>query len=48
MLWPFSSDVKVQQAQLEQMAMMGFLAALPFEYDSAKAQILSNLELSSF
>ena len=27
---------------------MGFLAALPSEYDSAKAQILSCLEISSF
>ena len=29
------------------MAVMRFLAALPFEYDSAKAQILSNPEISS-
>ena len=29
------------------MAIMGFLAALPFEYDSAKAQILSSPEISS-
>ena len=29
------------------MAVMGFLAALPSEYDSAKAQILSSLEISS-
>ena len=28
--------------------MMGFLAALPSEYDSTKAQILSSLEISSF
>ena len=34
---PFSPDVKVQQAQREQMAVMGFLAGLPSEYDSAKA-----------
>ena len=27
---------------------MGFLAALPSKYDSVKAQILSNLEISSF
>ena len=32
-LLPFSPDVKVQQAQQEKMAMMGFLAALPSEYD---------------
>ena len=37
MLMPFSLDVKVQQSQREQMAVMGFLAALPSEYDSAKA-----------
>ena len=28
--------------------MMGFLAALPFNYVSIKVQILSNLEISSF
>ena len=33
MLIPFSPDVKVQQSQREQMAVMGFLAALPSEYD---------------
>ena len=47
MLMPFSSDVKVQQSQREHMAVMGFLAALPSEYDSAKAKILSSLEISS-
>ena len=47
MLMPFSPDVKVQQSQGEQMAVMRFLAALPFEYDLAKAQILSNPEISS-
>ena len=47
MLMPFSSDVKVQQSQREQMVVMGFLVALPFEYDSAKAQILSSPEISS-
>ena len=47
-LLPFSPDVKVQQAQREQMAVMGFLAALPSEYESINAQILSNLEISSF
>ena len=44
---PFSPDVKVQQSQREQMTVMGFLAALPSEYDSAKAHILSNPEISS-
>ena len=29
------------------MIVMGFLSALPFEYDSAKAQILSSPEISS-
>ena len=29
------------------MAFMGFLAALPTEYDSTKAQILSSPEISS-
>ena len=48
MLLPFSLDVKVQQAQREQMVVMGFLAALPFKYDSTKAQILSSPKISSF
>ena len=30
------------------MAVMGFLATLPSEYDSVKAQILSSLEISPF
>ena len=47
-LLPFSPDVKVQQAQREKMAMMGFLAALPSEYDSVKAQILASPKISSF
>ena len=47
MLMPFSPYVKVQQSQREQMAFMGFLAALPSEYDSTKAQILSSPEISS-
>ena len=36
-LLPFGQDVKVQQAQWEKMAVMGFLAALPLEYDSVEA-----------
>ena len=47
-LLPFSLDVKVQQAQREKMATMGFLAALPLEYDFVKGQIFSSLEISSF
>ena len=47
MLMPFSPDVKVQQSQQEQMAVMGFLTALPSVYNSAKAQILSNPEIIS-
>ena len=47
-LLPFSPDVKVQQAQWEKMVVMGFLAALPLEYDFVKVQILSSLEISSF
>ena len=47
MLMPFSPDVKAQQSQREQMAVMGFLSALPSEYDLAKAQILPSPEISS-
>ena len=57
-LLPFSPDVKVQQAQREKMTVkvqqaqrekmtvMGFLAALPLDYDSVKAQIMSSVEIS--
>ena len=41
-LLPFSPDVKVQQGQWEKMAIMGFLALLPLEYESVKVQILSS------
>ena len=37
MLMPFSPDVKVQQSQRAQTTVMGYLAALPSEYDSVKA-----------
>ena len=47
-LLPFSSDVKVQQDHQEKMAVMGSVAALPYEYDSVKTQILSSPEISSF
>ena len=47
MLRPFRLDVKVQQSRREQMTVMGFLVALPSEYYSAKAQILSSPEISS-
>ena len=45
---PFNPDVKVQQDQREKMAVMGFLAALPSEYDSIRTQILSSPKVSSF
>ena len=47
-LLPFSPDVNVEQAQREKMAVMGFLAALPSEYDSVKVQTISSPEISSF
>ena len=36
-LLPFGPNVKVQQDQQEKMAVMGFLTALPSEYESVKA-----------
>ena len=48
MLLPFNQDGKIYEAQWEQMVVMGFLTGLPSEYDSAKSQILSSLEISSF
>ena len=47
MLLPFGLDVKVQQVQRGQMAVMGFLAGLHFEYNTAKYQILASHEISS-
>ena len=46
-LLPFSSDVKVQQAQREQMVVMSFLADLPPEFETAKSQIISSFEIST-
>ncbi|KAK2991391.1 hypothetical protein RJ640_024003 [Escallonia rubra] len=40
-------DIKVQQAQREQMAAMSFLGALPPEFDTAKSQILSGTDITS-
>lgn len=39
--------MKVQQDQRDQMAIMSFLAGLPSEFDSAKAQILSGSSVAS-
>ncbi|KAH0702181.1 hypothetical protein KY285_016459 [Solanum tuberosum] len=46
-LLPFSIDIKVQQAQREQMAIMSFLAGLSSEFETAKSHILSSSEISS-
>ncbi|KAG8652889.1 hypothetical protein MANES_06G147450v8 [Manihot esculenta] len=46
-LMSFSTDVKTQQAQQEQMAVMSFLASLPPKFETAKSQILSVSEISS-
>ena len=47
MLLPFSADIKVQQTQSDQMAVMSFLASLPSKFDTTKSHILSSLEISS-
>nr|XP_016476592.1 PREDICTED: uncharacterized protein LOC107798136 [Nicotiana tabacum] len=44
---PFSPDVKVQQAQREQLAVMSFLSGLSPEFEGAKSQILSGTAISS-
>ena len=46
-LFPFSPDVKVQQAQREKMVVMSFLASLPPEFEIDKSHILSSSEISS-
>ncbi|RVW73875.1 hypothetical protein CK203_059917 [Vitis vinifera] len=46
-LMPFSPDVRVQQAQREQMVVMSFLSGLPSEFETAKSQILSGSDIGS-
>ncbi|KAL6311472.1 hypothetical protein AAG906_012053 [Vitis piasezkii] len=46
-LMPFSPEVRVQQAQQEQMAVMSFLSGLPSEFETAKSQILSGSNIGS-
>ncbi|RVX21101.1 Retrovirus-related Pol polyprotein from transposon TNT 1-94 [Vitis vinifera] len=46
-LMPFSPDIRVQQAQREQMAVMSFLSGLPSEFETAKSQILSGSDIGS-
>lgn len=47
MLLSYNSNVKVQQSQREQMAIMSFLAGLPSKFDNVKSQILSSSEIVS-
>ena len=47
MFLPFRADIKVEQTQREQMAVMSFLVSLPSEFDTAKSQFLSSPEISS-
>ena len=47
MLLPFSANIKVQQTQRDQIAVMSFLASRPSEFDTAKSHILSTPEISS-
>ncbi|WMV08547.1 hypothetical protein MTR67_001932 [Solanum verrucosum] len=44
---PFSTNIKVQHAQREQMAIMSFLAGLSSEFETAKSHIPSSSEISS-
>eukprot|EP00261_Vitis_vinifera_P035581 XP_019076824.1 PREDICTED: uncharacterized protein LOC109122933 [Vitis vinifera] len=46
-LMPFSPDVRVQQAQKEQMVVMSFLSGLPSEFETAKSHILSSSDIGS-
>ena len=46
-LMPFSPDVRVQQAQREQMVVMSFLSGLPSKFETAKSQILSSFDIGS-
>ena len=46
-LMSFSPDVRVQQAQREQMVVMSFLSGLPSEFETAKSHILSSSDIGS-
>ena len=46
-LMPFSPDVRVQQAQREQMVVMSFLSGLPSEFETAKSHILCGSDIGS-
>lgn len=47
MLLRFSPNVKVQQHQCKQMAIMSFLAALPYDFEIAKSLVLSGFKIFS-
>ena len=45
----YNTEIVAQEVTLEgKMAVMGFLTALPFEYDFVKTHIMFSLEISSF
>ncbi|CAH9095118.1 unnamed protein product [Cuscuta europaea] len=46
-LMPFSPDIKVQQKQHEQLAIMSFLAGFTSDFETAKSHILSSDVVSS-
>ncbi|RVW76298.1 Retrovirus-related Pol polyprotein from transposon RE1 [Vitis vinifera] len=46
-LMPFSPEVKVQQAQREQMVVMSFLSGLPSEFETAKSHIIFGSDIGS-
>jgi len=47
MFLPFSPNVKIQQSQGKNMAVMSFLVGIPSEFETTKSQILSTSEISS-
>ena len=47
MLLPFSTNIKVQQTQRDQIEVMSFLASLSSKFDTTKSQILSSPKISS-
>ena len=46
-LLPFTTDIKLQMKQREEMAVMSWLSGLPSEYDGVKSQILAGNEINS-
>lgn len=48
MLLPFETDIKVQQARIEQMPVVSFIVSLPLDFDTVKSYILQVLRFPHY